>query len=100
MTDMQHKLAGLSAAHKAAIFQLLRKKRKVDVVEDRIERRADPSAPPPLSFGQLRLWFLDRLHPGDPTYNLPSATRIRGPLHLPSLTLALTAMADRHEALR
>ncbi|HEY2738868.1 MAG TPA: condensation domain-containing protein, partial [Thermoanaerobaculia bacterium] len=100
MTDMQHKLAGLSAAHKAAIFALLRKRRKADVVEDRIGRRADPSAPPPLSFGQLRLWFLDRLHPGDPVYNLPSATRIRGPLHLPSLALALTAMADRHEALR
>src|SRR6185369_11040041 len=54
----------------------------------------------PLSFGQLRLWFLDHLHPGDSTYNLPSATRIRGPLHLPSLALALTAVADRHEALR
>jgi len=100
MTDMQHKLAGLSAAHKAAIFELLRKKRQAEVVEDRIERRADPFAPLPLSFGQLRLWFLDRLHPGDPVYNLPTATRIRGPLHLPSLALALTAVADRHEALR
>ncbi|HEX3527644.1 MAG TPA: amino acid adenylation domain-containing protein, partial [Thermoanaerobaculia bacterium] len=100
MTDMQQKLAGLSAAHKAAIFELLRKKRQAESVEDRIERRADPFAPLPLSFGQLRLWFLDRLHPGDPVYNLPAATRIRGLLHLPSLALALTAVADRHEALR
>jgi amino acid adenylation domain-containing protein len=100
MTDTQHKLSGLSAEKKAVIFELLRKKRKAKGEEDRIEPREDPSAPLPLSFGQLRLWFLDRLHPGDPTYNLPSATRIRGPLHLPSLALALTAVADRHEALR
>ena len=100
MNDMQQKLAGLSAAKKAVIFDLLRKKRQAKGEEDRIEPRKNPLAPLPLSFGQLRLWFLDHLHPGDSTYNLPSATRIRGPLHLPSLALALTAVADRHEALR
>ncbi|HSK76496.1 MAG TPA: condensation domain-containing protein, partial [Thermoanaerobaculia bacterium] len=67
---------------------------------DRIEPREDRLAPLPLSFSQLRLWFLDRLHPGDPVYNLPSATRILGSLHLPSLALALAGVADRHEALR
>ncbi|HEY0195194.1 MAG TPA: AMP-binding protein, partial [Kofleriaceae bacterium] len=29
---------------------------------------------------QQRLWFLDRLHPGDASYNLPAALRLRGPL--------------------
>src|SRR5947209_3605076 len=101
MTDVQNKLAKLSAAKKAALFDLLRKKRQAEEgPQDRIEPRPDPLAPQPLSFGQLRLWFLDRLHPGDPIYNITAATRIRGSLHLPSMAHALAEVAARHEALR
>ncbi|HSS47962.1 MAG TPA: condensation domain-containing protein, partial [Thermoanaerobaculia bacterium] len=97
---MQNKLSGLSSAKKAVLFDLLRKKSQAEGATHRIEPREDRLAPLPLSFSQLRLWFLDRLHPGDPAYNLPSATRILGTLHLPSLALALAGVADRHEALR
>jgi amino acid adenylation domain-containing protein len=101
MADVQNKLANLSAAKKAVLFDLLRKKRQAEEgPQDRIEPRQDPLAPQPLSFGQLRLWFLDRLHPGDPIYNLTAATRIRGSLHLPSMARALAEVAARHEALR
>ncbi len=99
MTNLQDKLAGLSPARKAALFESLRKKRQEGEAPARIGRRA-PGSPAPLSFGQLRLWFLDRLTPGDPTYNLPSATRIRGPLHVPALAHALAEVAGRHDALR
>src|SRR4051812_37399910 len=81
------------------MFDLLRKRRKAEAAPDPIERR-DPEAPQLLSFGQLRLWFLDLLHPGDPAYNLPAMTHIRGALDVPSLALALAGVADRHEALR
>ena len=100
MAQMQNKLSGLSSAKKAVLRDLLRKKRPAEGATDRIEPREDRLAPLPLSFSQLRLWLLDRLHPGDPVYNLPSATRILGTLHLPSLALALAGVADRHEALR
>jgi amino acid adenylation domain-containing protein len=100
MTEPQQKLAGLSREERAVLIDLLRRKKEAEAGPRRIERRRDPASPPPLSFAQLRLWFLDRLHPGDPTYNLASATRIRGVLHLPSLALALAGVADRHEALR
>jgi len=99
MTEMRDKLARLSPAEKAAMLALLRKRKEADGATSRIERR-EPGDPLRLSFGQLRMWFLDRLLPGDPVYNLPSALEIRGAIHLPSLALALAGVADRHEALR
>ena len=100
MTQMQNKLSGLSSAKKAVLLTFCARRGRRSGATDRIEPREDRLAPLPLSFSQLRLWFLDRLHPGDPVYNLPSATRILGTLHLPSLALALAGVADRHEALR
>jgi acyl carrier protein len=54
----------------------------------------------PLSFAQQRLWFLDQLAPGSPAYNLPAALRLRGPLDLAALAQSLTALVQRHAALR
>ncbi|RMH16882.1 MAG: amino acid adenylation domain-containing protein [Acidobacteria bacterium] len=69
-----------------------------------------PAAPPltrsprdaelPLSFAQERLWFLDQLEPGQPWYNVPTALRLRGPLELPGLAVALCRLVARHEVLR
>ncbi|HEX2094416.1 MAG TPA: condensation domain-containing protein, partial [Longimicrobiaceae bacterium] len=56
--------------------------------------------PLPLSFAQQRLWFLDRLEPGSPTYNLPRALRLCGRLHARVLERALGEIVRRHEALR
>ncbi|HYU31153.1 MAG TPA: amino acid adenylation domain-containing protein, partial [Thermoanaerobaculia bacterium] len=99
MTRLQDEIADLTPAQKAALFDHLRKKRQASGEQRRIGRRASGS-PPPLSFGQLRLWFLDRLSPGDPTYNLPTAVEIHGALDVPALTQALAAVAGRHEVLR
>jgi hypothetical protein len=46
------------------------------------------------------LWFLDQLSPADPTYNIPYAMTIRGPLDIPSLQKSLDAVVERHEGLR
>ena len=54
----------------------------------------------PLSFSQQRLWFIDRLDPGSPLYNLPVALRIEGPLQVGALAAALGAAELRHEVLR
>ncbi len=54
----------------------------------------------PLSFGQQRLWFLDRLDPGSVAYNLPVAVRLRGGLSVPVLSAGLNELVRRHEALR
>jgi amino acid adenylation domain-containing protein/non-ribosomal peptide synthase protein (TIGR01720 family) len=56
--------------------------------------------PAPLSFGQERLWFVDRLQPGTATYNVPSGVRLTGALHVPALERALGEIVRRHQALR
>ncbi|MGV9251183.1 non-ribosomal peptide synthase/polyketide synthase [Streptomyces sp. NPDC003697] len=61
---------------------------------------ADRTRPLPLSFAQQRLWFLDRLRPGDPRYNSAVALRLTGTLDRDVLARALTAVVERHEALR
>ncbi|MFD5434090.1 non-ribosomal peptide synthase/polyketide synthase [Kitasatospora sp. NPDC127067] len=67
---------------------------------DRAIPRADRSRPLPPSFVQQRLWFLDRLRPGDPRYNSAVALRFTGALDRAALAAALTAVVARHEALR
>ncbi|HEY0514543.1 MAG TPA: amino acid adenylation domain-containing protein [Thermoanaerobaculia bacterium] len=54
----------------------------------------------PLSFAQERLWFLDRLAPGNAGYHIPLALAAHGELSLPAMEAALGAMVRRHEALR
>ncbi|MFD1832036.1 non-ribosomal peptide synthase/polyketide synthase [Streptomyces desertarenae] len=62
--------------------------------------RADRTRPLPLSFAQQRLWFLDRLRPGDARYNSAVALRFTGPLDRGALSRALDTVVERHEALR
>ncbi|HJX27932.1 MAG TPA: amino acid adenylation domain-containing protein, partial [Thermoanaerobaculia bacterium] len=52
------------------------------------------------SITQESLWFLDRLEPGMPTYNVPMEIRWTGELSVPALWAALSAIVERHEALR
>ncbi|WP_214322206.1 non-ribosomal peptide synthetase [Nonomuraea sediminis] len=54
----------------------------------------------PLSFGQERLWFLNRLDPDDPSYNCSYVYRLRGALDVAALESAFTQVAARHESLR
>ncbi|MFI9272171.1 non-ribosomal peptide synthase/polyketide synthase [Kitasatospora sp. NPDC052896] len=67
---------------------------------DRSIPRAEQGRPLPLSFAQQRLWFLDRLRPGDPRYNSAVALRFTGPLECGALARALAAVVARHQALR
>ena len=54
----------------------------------------------PLSLAQQRLWFLDRLHPGNPVYNVPFGLRLRGNLNRRALELGVRGLIQRHEILR
>ncbi|WP_327070447.1 non-ribosomal peptide synthetase [Kitasatospora sp. NBC_01302] len=54
----------------------------------------------PLSSAQQRLWFFWQLRPDSSEYNVPQATRLRGPLDLPAMTRAVARLAERHSLLR
>ncbi|HEV3458036.1 MAG TPA: amino acid adenylation domain-containing protein, partial [Thermoanaerobaculia bacterium] len=54
----------------------------------------------PLSFAQERLWFLERLVPGQATYNIAAVLRLHGDLDVPALRTALGEVVRRHAVLR
>jgi amino acid adenylation domain-containing protein len=54
----------------------------------------------PLAFAQQRLWFLDRLVPDNPFYNMPLAVGLAGRLDVAALRAAFAALVRRHETLR
>jgi amino acid adenylation domain-containing protein len=62
--------------------------------------RISRDQPLPLSSGQQRLWFLDRLEVDNAFYNVPAAVRLSGPLDAGALERSLSEVARRHEALR
>ncbi|MFF4591812.1 non-ribosomal peptide synthase/polyketide synthase [Amycolatopsis sp. NPDC001319] len=54
----------------------------------------------PLSFAQQRMWVLDRMDTTAAAYTYPLFVRLRGPLEVEALRLALGDVLARHEVLR
>ncbi|MBA2679919.1 MAG: amino acid adenylation domain-containing protein [Ktedonobacteraceae bacterium] len=102
MSDRPNRTAALSSRKK----ELLRKlKIQEGIVSSEPALPLEPvvrenDALFPLSFAQQRLWLLDQLDPGTPIYNIPLALRLSGQLSIDALGQAITAMVQRHEALR
>ena len=85
------------AEHKAALMETLR-------AAERAKRnqipRLDRAGRLPVSSAQQRFWFLDRMDPGRPEYNIGMGVRLRGPLQIGHLRRALASLVERHESLR
>jgi amino acid adenylation domain-containing protein len=86
MSDLAGRITALSPERQALLRQYL-------------EARARPREAP-LSPGQERLWFLERLAPGTAAYHVPAALRLQGELDAAALERALAEVVSRHEILR
>ena len=95
--SLSERIAGLSPERRAVLERLLHQKQDTDTSIGPRDRRLDP---PPLTFAQEQLWFLDQLAPGNWFYNESSALHLTFAVDSAVLQKALNEVARRHEALR
>jgi hypothetical protein len=91
-------LEGLSEAKRTLLARELARRRAAASADSILPRPA--GEPPMLSMAQRRLWFLDRIQPGQPTYNATLTMRIEGLLDVDALHRSLDLVVARHESLR
>ncbi len=97
-TNRAERLKQLSPQKRLLLLQALRQQATAKPAAA-ISRRAQFS-PAPLSLAQQRLWFLDRLAPGNAAYNISAAVRLQGTLNVTALEQSVGEVIRRHEALR
>src|SRR5438045_4434559 len=98
MSDTHKKVSDLSREEKRTLLaELLRKKAKGvgggEATNGHTSTATDWS---PLSHGQRALWFLHRLAPESPAYNLVYAAHVRSELDVPALQRSVQALLERH----
>ena len=81
-------------------LQGLSREEKLALLERLARQKSRASLTFPLSFAQQRMWFLDRLDPGNPANNIFRALAFSGRLDARALGRGLAEIVRRHEALR
>jgi acyl carrier protein len=97
VNDSVARLARLTPEQRARL--VARARQGAPERESRVPR-VDPGGPIPASFAQEQLWFLSRLAPGVPNYNVPFRFALDGPLDVDALTGAFNDVIERHDVLR
>ncbi|CCD97020.1 hypothetical protein BRAO375_850013 [Bradyrhizobium sp. ORS 375] len=99
--DIAERLRQLSPAQRAALDAQLAAARAPQARLSPIAKVLPPTGgTAPLTAAQRRLWFLDRLSPGDYAYNSPLPLRLGGQIDADRLEAALRALIARHAVLR
>jgi amino acid adenylation domain-containing protein len=96
--DLVTRIAAV-APEKRSMLDLSLKRDPAGSGEQRIARAVN-DGPAPLSFAQQRMWFMDRLAPGNPAYNIAGAVRLTGALNRIAIEQSLNEIVRRHQALQ
>ena len=99
MLDLTENLTKLPP-NKRQLLELLLREQGVDLARLPISAHRSGTDTFPLSFAQQRLWFLDRLEPGMPFYNMPLMVRLIGELRVDLLERTFSELVRRHEVFR
>lgn len=91
--------AGLTAQQRKLMAHLLKEEGIEPSQLETIEPRGDVGDLP-LSSSQERLWFLEQLFPGTPTFHITEAFQLEGSLDVLALEKCLNEITRRHEVLR
>lgn len=98
MSELRQRLGRLPLERRVKFLDLLRSEPGEGSSDRPTPRERGDTAP--LSYSQNLLWFLDRLTPGLPAYNLVLAFWLSGDVRPASLERALDVVVGRHEILR
>ncbi len=98
MSDLSKRITQLSPAQLGKLTRRLTSKEATPLVK--IAPRKQGTNIIQQSYAQQRLWILDRLHPGNPAYNITMPMRFFGGLNVAVLERVLSEIVRRHESLR
>jgi natural product biosynthesis luciferase-like monooxygenase protein len=90
-------LIDLLRAHKKDIIEYLSSNKSI---VNLVPLKATNESTGPLSFGQQRMWFIDRLERSSEHYNMPMALDLKGQLDKDALIHSLNEIVRRHQVLR
>ena len=82
-----------------ALLEKLMKEEGLDVSKLPIPLRQKESKIP-LPPTQKRFWFLEKIHPGTSTYNIPIFFKIKGKISIEILEKSFKQLVQRHSLLR
>ena len=99
MSDLSKLISEISPEQRE-LLRLRLGKKKAQSVDPSGSRISAGQSSFPLSYAQLRLWFLDQLNPGSSLYNVYFAFRLQGPLNVTALEQSFEKILIRHEILR
>ena len=98
--SLSRRIEELSPVRRALLDKLLKAKGVGTTPEStRIQRRVKADFTP-LSFAQQRMWVLYQLDPTNPSYVMPDAVRLQGPLDISALQQGFEEIVRRHDILR
>lgn len=96
--NIYDKFQGLSDEKRKLLIKMLMKKQNDN--DDSIIKARPKSEKKVMSFAQERLWFLNKLDPNSPVYNMAGACHMKGNINIDALRYSLNTIIKRHEILR